>query len=467
MSRRKDTAPRFLPWLVWGVAELMYIIAIINRTSLSALGPTAQDQFSIGAATLSIFAVLQLVVYAVMQIPVGLLLDRFGVTRVVLSGGLLMAIGQFGMAFAGEVWIAIVARMLVGAGDAFIFTSLMRLLPDWFPARKLPMLGQLTGMLGTLGQVVSLFPLSLAVGVFGWAAGFTGIAVACLFVVLVGAMTLRDTPGEPTTVERIRGKRGNLSERAELLLADGSIGLASLPSNTGLIALPVAPGANAFKRFFANMRVVLGIPGVRLAFWVHFSTPFSQHLMLLLWGTPLLVYGIGMTPTAASTVLFGMAITGGLAGLVLGRATSRYLEHRVHIAMSVMCVIAVAWGVLLLWPGTPPLWLVLTVTTITSMGGAASMIAFEIVRSHSPRRFIGLSTGTANMGGFIAALIAMLLVGIVLDAQGAGSPETFTMDAFRWAFATQYLVWIPALCLLVIELRKTLRWNEKNRGSGR
>lgn len=457
---RNNTAPTFLPWLVWGVAELMYIVAIINRTSLSALGPAAQEQFSIGAATLSTFAVLQLVVYAVMQIPVGLLLDRFGVTRVVLVGGTCMAIGQFGMAFAGEVWIAIVARMLVGAGDACIFTSLMRLLPDWFPARQLPMLGQVTGMIGTLGQVVSLFPLSLAVGAFGWASGFTGVAIAGLFVVLVGTMTLRDRPGSQTTVERGRGKRGALSERAELLLADGTIGLSSLPSNTGMIQLPMAQNASALKRFFANFRTVLGIPGVRLAFWIHFTTPFSQHLMLLLWGTPLLVYGIGVSPTAASTILFGMAITGSLAGLILGRATSRFRDNRVLIAIGVVCLIMLVWLVFLLWPSTPPMWLVLLVTTATSTGGAASMIAFEVVRSYSPRRFIGLSTGTANMGGFIAALIATYLVGVVLDAVGAGSPETYSMEAFRLAFATQFFVWIPALSLLILELRKTMRWND-------
>lgn len=457
---RSQQVPRFLPWLVWGVAELMYVVAIVNRTSLSALGPVTQEQFNIGAATLSTFAVLQLVVYAVMQIPVGLMLDRYGVTPVLLTGGMLMSLGQFGMAFASEVWVAIAARMLVGAGDAFIFMSVMRMLPDWFPARTLPMLGQVTGMIGALGQVISLFPLSLAVGAFGWAAGFAGIAVACLLVVLLGVIVLRDKPGDLTPLERLRGKRGGLSERAELLLADRTIGLATLPANTGMIAMPVASDAGALRKFFINMRTVVGIPGVRLAFWVHFTAPFSQHLMLLLWGTPLLVYGFGMSSAAASSVLMGMVVTGAIAGLVLGRITSRFAKHRVHVAIGAIAVMALAWLILLLWPGVPPTWYVLVVTTITSTGGACSMIAFEVVRSHSPRRFIGLSTGTANMGGFIAGLIAMFLVGVVLDSLGAGEPETFSLWAFRWAFATQFLVWIPAVTMLVIELKRTLRWNE-------
>lgn len=454
--------PRFLPWLVLGVAQVMYIVAIVNRSSLAALGPTAQEQFQIGAATLSTFAVLQLIVYALMQIPVGLLLDRFGVTIVILIGGPLMAIGQFGMAFAGEVWFAIAARMLLGAGDAFIFTAVMRLLPDWFPARQLPLLGQITGMLGTVGQIIALFPLSLAVGVFGWTAGFAGLGVTCLLVVLMAFLVLRDKPGSMTMFEKIRGTRGSLSARAEDLLAGGMIGIASMPANTAMISLPAAVHSNAVRRFFTNFRIVLGIPGVRLAFWVHFSSPFALHVMLLLWGTPLLVYGVGLSQGLASTILALMTVSGAVTGLLLGRLTSRFIAQRIHIVMTMVILIGVSWSVFLLWPAIPPLWLVLTVTTITSAGGAASMIAFEVVRSHSPRRFIGLSTGVVNMGGFTSGFIAVFLIGVVLDALGAGSPDTYTMTAFRWAFATQFLIWIPALFLITIELKRTIRWRNQH-----
>ena len=457
-----QTPPRYLPWVVWVVAEIMYIVAVMNRTSLSALGPAAQEHFNIGAATLSSFAVLQLVVYAGMQIPVGLLMDRYGVSRLMVAGGLLMSAGQLGMALADEVWLAILARMLVGAGDACIFTSAMRLLPDWFRPQTLPMLGQLTGMLGSLGQVVALFPLSLAVGAFGWASGFTGVAIAGFLAVLLALVALRDHPGGPTVLERFRGKRGNLSQRAELLLADGTIGLASMPSNTGMIQLPVDTGRGPLRRFFVNWLLTLRIPGVRLAFWIHFSTPFSQHLMLLLWGTPLLVYGIGMSPAIASTILTSMVFTGGVIGLVFGRITAKYVHQRVAFVMIAVASIAGVWLAMLVWPGIPPMWLVLTVTTVTSAGGASSMVAFEVVRTHSPRRFIGLTTGTVNMGGFIAALTVMFLVGIVLDLQGAGSPETYTYDAFRWAFAMQFLLWIPALIAMAIERRNTLAWMAGN-----
>lgn len=450
--------PLALAWVVWGVAELLYIVAIMNRTSLSALGPTTQEHFGVSATTLSSFAVLQLVVYAAMQIPVGALLDRFGVTAMLLSGGVIMFIGQLGMAVADHVWVAIAARMLLGAGDACTFISVMRLLPDWFPVRKLPMLGQLTGISGSIGQIISVIPLSLAVGAFGWVAGFTGVAAVGMLVVLLGFFTLRDRPGVGTAYERMRKTSGPLTQRSALLLDDASIGMGALPSNTAAISLLHSSTPPQRSGFVSKIRTLLSIPGVRLAFWIHFSSPFAQHVFLLLWGTPFLVGGIGLAEGEAAAILTSMVFVGVLAGLSFGRLTSRFVAHRVHIVIGVVMTIMLVWGVVLVWPGIPPVWLVLAMTTIVASGGAASMVSFEVARSYAPRRMSGLATGLVNMGGFIAALIVIFLIGILLDLQGAGSPDTYRMEAFRVAFMAQMLLWILGISLMIIELRRTRKW---------
>ncbi|MDE2408892.1 MAG: MFS transporter, partial [Actinomycetales bacterium] len=91
----------------------------------------ATDRFHTTAEQLSTLAVAQLIVYAAMQIPVGLLLDRYG-ARVLLSiGALSMAAGQYTVAFAPSLGIAVVGRMLVGFGDAFTFISMIRLINGW------------------------------------------------------------------------------------------------------------------------------------------------------------------------------------------------------------------------------------------------------------------------------------------------------------------------------------------------
>src|SRR6185295_8847124 len=130
------------------------------RTSLAVAASAATERFHIGASMLSTFVVLQLLVYAGMQIPVGLLVDRFGPRVVLVTGGLVMASGQALLAVAHEPATAIVARVLVGAGDALTFISVLRLIPAWFPGKRVPLVTQLTGLIGQVGQIGSTFPLS-------------------------------------------------------------------------------------------------------------------------------------------------------------------------------------------------------------------------------------------------------------------------------------------------------------------
>src|SRR3954454_22107040 len=181
-------------WAVWVVGLAAYIIAVLHRTSLGVAGLDAQHRFHIGAGALASFAVLQLLVYAGLQVPVGLLLDRFGSLRVVVSGALVMAAGQALMATTDQVGGAVAARVLVGAGDAMTFISVLRLVPQWFPARRVPVLTQVTGIVGQAGQVLSAGPLAALLAGPGWTTAFLGAAGTGLFIVIVALVALRDSP---------------------------------------------------------------------------------------------------------------------------------------------------------------------------------------------------------------------------------------------------------------------------------
>src|SRR3954447_6457637 len=126
--------PGLRAWAVWAVGLAAYIVGVLHRTSLGVAGLDAQHRFGVGAGALASFAVLQLLVYAGLQVPAGVLLDRFGSLRLVVAGALTMAGGQTLMAFSDRMTGALVARMLVGAGDAMTFISVLRLVAQWFPS---------------------------------------------------------------------------------------------------------------------------------------------------------------------------------------------------------------------------------------------------------------------------------------------------------------------------------------------
>ncbi len=468
------TRHSLLPWVVWVVAAIAYSVAIMNRSSLASLGPAAQTHFGIDATTLSAFGVIQLVVYASMQIPVGILLDRFGSTALILVGGVLMILGQVAMATVHDVSLAILARVLLGVGDACTFISVIRLLPEWFSVRHLPTLGQLTGLIGQTGQLVSVTPLAIVVDLYGWTSGFIGIAAVGLLVTIIGVFVLRDRPGGGTAFERMTGRLGELSRDAASLGASDNTAMLAAVAPPATEMLPVIRDAQAGdahekpKRrlvgvgFWHKVRRLLSVPGVRLAYWVHFTSPFASTAFVLLWGTPFLTGGVGLSQAAAGGLLSLTIVSGMVAGLLLGPLSSRFAEKRVLINLSTVFAAMLAWLLVLVWPGTPPVWLLAVLMIVIAAGGPASMIAFEVGRSHTPKSFAGFGTGLVNTGGFTAALLVIFFIGIALDLQGAGSPELYTLHAFKWAFAVQIPFWLLGITMILLELRRTKRWMKDN-----
>src|ERR1700761_7118990 len=99
-------------WVVFGFANFAYIVAVLQRSSLGVAGVAATERFHVSAAVLSSLAVIQLIVYAGMQIPVGIVLDRLGSKRLIATGAALMFVGQLTLALAPSIGFAIAGRIL-------------------------------------------------------------------------------------------------------------------------------------------------------------------------------------------------------------------------------------------------------------------------------------------------------------------------------------------------------------------
>src|SRR5918992_3340951 len=114
-------------WLVLTVGQFAAVVAVLQRSSLGVAATDALTRFGITAATVATFSMLQLLVYAALQVPVGVLIDRYGSKRLIVIGSLLMAGAQSMFAFADSVPLALAARSVLGIGDALTFISVMRL----------------------------------------------------------------------------------------------------------------------------------------------------------------------------------------------------------------------------------------------------------------------------------------------------------------------------------------------------
>jgi MFS family permease len=407
--------PSVRAYVVWLVALAAYAVAVFHRASLGVAAVDAQERFAAGASAVSLFLVLQLAVYAALQVPVGVALDRFGSRRMILVGAVTMAAGQLVLALATDVSTAIIARVLVGAGDAMTFISVLRVISLWFPGRTVPLITQLTGILGQLGSIAAAYPLVALLHGTSWRTTFLGAAATGLVVAVLVLVALRDAPA-------------------------GTV--------------PTSPaGLTDLRRSLAD---TWREPGTRIGLYTHLVTQFSGTVFALLWGYPFLVVGEGRSPTTAAGLLTLLVVVGMGVGPLLGRLCGRWPLRRSVLVFSILAATASIWTVVLLWPGRAPLPLLVALVVVLGTNGPGSMIGFDYARTENPVERMGSASGVVNVGGFVASLLTILAVGVVLDLLTPGASTDYSLGAFRAAFAVQYLFWAIGL-VGVLRHRRQLR----------
>ena len=402
-------------YAVWLVGLLAYAVAVFQRGSLGVAAVDAQHRFSAGASAVSLFLVLQLAVYAGMQIPVGIALDRFGSRAMVVAGALTMASGQLLLAVATSVPTAVVARVLVGAGDAMTFISVLRVVSLWFPGHTVPLITQLTGILGQLGQVAAAYPLVRILHASSWTSTFLGAAAVGVLVGLLVLVALRDSP--------VAGPR---------------------PQAAGLAEVRGA------------LRDTWQEPGTRLGLFTHLVTGFSGAVFALLWGYPFLTVGEGRSPGTAAGLLTLLVVVGMGVAPLLGRLCGRWPLRRSVLVFGILGATASAWTVVLLWPGRVPLAVLVVLVVVLATNGPGSMIGFDYARTENPLERIGSASGVVNVGSFVASLFTVLAIGAVLDVLTPSGSTDYGLGAFRAAFAVQYVFWAIGL-IGVVRHRRELR----------
>src|SRR5215208_47291 len=202
---------RVRPWIVWATGLLAYIVAVLDRTTLGVSGLEAADRFNASPSVLSTFVVLQVIVYAGAQVPAGLLLDRFGSKALIIAAAAVMASGQLVLAFTGSLPAAIGARAVVGLGDGVTFISVLRLVPRWFSPRRVPLVTQLTGICGQLGQVLSAVPFFGLLTGAGWTAAYVSVAAFGVLSMVLTLALVKNTPNGPATLGQTLSVRETLA----------------------------------------------------------------------------------------------------------------------------------------------------------------------------------------------------------------------------------------------------------------
>lgn len=406
----------WLPWAMWALGTLLYCYGFFQRLAPGVMVDALMRDLSIPASVLGNLAAIYFYVYAVLQMPAGLLLDRFGARLLLALACATAAAGSALFAIAPDINVAYVGRLLAGFGAGFGWVGALKVIADWFPAQRFAMLSGLSLTVGLIAGLVAQAPLAGAVDVVGWR--MTMVATALIGAVLAPVIFLL------------------LRDRRHLAVSAAARGTSLLLSLKRVVAQP--------------RNWLIGAQGM--------SLNATINAVIGLWGVPffIAVYQLDRATAAwsCSLAVIGWAVGCPAAGWWSDRLASRRIPM---IAGSALALVSLGAIVFL-----PPLPLVVAwpLLLLYGMGTGASVVAYAAARDVQPPEATGAAVGFANMIAVAGIAAVQSGTGVILDLAWDGTlhdgVRVYGADAYRTALAL-YPVLIAFGHVLAWTMRETHR----------
>jgi MFS family permease len=373
-----------------------YYIAYLFRTINAVIAAPLATELGLGADDLGLLTSVYFVTFAAAQIPIGILLDRFGPRRVQSVLLLVAAVGSTLFAVSDHFWMLLLGRALIGLGVASAMTAGLKALVLWFPGDRVPLLNGLMVMLGALGAVTATLPADLLLDWIGWRelfgllAGLTGASVVMIYLIV--------------------------------------------PEAT-----PVPSGAVS-----AGLRKVYADP----RFWrvapLSASCIGTAWALQGLWAAQWFKDVEGLDRAGVVIHLFAMAVALSLGAILLGVAADRLRKRGVgpEVLLGLVAAVFIATQFALILRLPLPSYLQWAVVAAV---GAATVLSFAILAEYFPKQLAGRANGALNLFHIAAAFVVQYTTGVVLQhwtPQAGHYPEIAYQTAFALNLALQVVAWI-------------------------
>ncbi|WP_027579552.1 MFS transporter [Bradyrhizobium sp. Ai1a-2] len=364
----------------WATVAVAYAIAFLQRVSPQSVNLSLMHDFGTDAAGIAMLASGYFWGYTLMQIPAGLLVDRYGVKRVVLASMVASSLGSAAFALAPNLLDVFAARLIVACGDALVFTALLKLVAQNFSDERFGIMSGISQVSGYVGGVIATTPLAAAVTGFGWRACFLFIAAIGLANLVAAKFALKPTPASSSnkTLKSVIGAaRQSLSHVA----------------NWGC--------AMTFASHFAVVTTLSGV-----------------------WGIPMVEHFFNISPTAAGTPLLAFMIGNAIGSVFLGHAADRVAA--LDTALIRICVLRMILIALLLPPIAKAFGLVYVAVVFTTLGlvaGGTVPLVLKCTKRLYTADLIGVGASVNTTAAGIFAGIAQPIIGfsMLVASQFAGT----------------------------------------------
>lgn len=404
-----------MAWTVWGLAALLYLIGFYQRVAPAVMTDRLMHEFAIGATELGKLSAFYFYSYVAMQIPTGIIADRWGPRRLLSAGAAVAALGTALFACATDLWWASAGRLLIGGSVAVAFVSMLKLATHWFAPRQFALASGMALTCGVVGGVIAGVPLRMLIETWGWRP-VMGVSAALTALLAVAIwLRVRDDPRD--LAHRSHAPKGSADGPQVSILR----GMAEVLSYRNIWILLIAP---------------IGLAGAVLTF-------------AGLWGVPYLRQVHGLETRSAAAITSLLLVAWAIGGPLLGSFSERLGRRRPLYVWTSAAALA---GWLLIVFAPMPLWLLIVALLFTGLMSGNLIIGFAFAKESVPARLMGTAAGICNMGPLLGGMLLQPAVGWLLDRHWLGAmvdgARIYDATAYRTAFGLLAACVAVSLCLL-------------------
>ncbi|SFS53662.1 MFS transporter [Marininema halotolerans] len=374
-------------WTIFTLLTLSFILGFFHRFAPAAFAEAVRGEFHISAAALGTLASMHFYTYTAMQIPSGILIDRFGARLNVSIGAIIAGLGSILFGLAPSFAIASLGPFIVGLGVSTIFVGIMKSNSLWFRENQYGWISGITMLLGNLGSVLAAQPLAMLLEWFSWRSIFVTAGALSVVLSLLTYLFVRNSPQEAGFQP---GSQYIQSQRD----------------------LPKKPWIHDLQRVIHNKNIWFTL-GAGI------GTNSTFYAFAGLWGIPLLRDGFHLSNNHASFYTTLALATYGLASLGIGWFSDKLGVRKPMIILGNLLSF-VGWIGLALLPWTPG-WSGLFLYLLVGASASQIVITFAVVKEVVSPSISGMSLAFLNAGIFLGVALLQSVFGWIMDISNAGN----------------------------------------------
>lgn len=404
-------------YFIFFLAASFYLYEFILQVAPSVMAGPMMLTFNVSAAGFGFISAFYFYAYAPMQLPAGLLFDRYGPRKLMTAALLLCALGSFFFASTNSVITAAMGRFMIGIGSAFSFIGVLVLLARWFPPRYFAVFAGIAQSMSSVGAIFGEAPLAALINHIGWRQSSFLLAVVGVLLAFLLWTFIRDFPHQTTQsrpTNRLRDEWQRLREVCR-------------HSHTWIIS------AYAFS------------------IW----TPIA--VFAALWGVPFLQEKYQVSVVVASSMCSMIWIGIGIGSPLLGWLSDRTSNRR--LALGISSVLGLAATLIMLYgPNLSIAWAYI-VLLIFGLGAGGQTVSFAVVSENNPHHLVGTASGFNNLSVLIGGAIFQPLVGVMLHHSAGwrlvNEIPVYAVSAYQKALAIIPICYALSLFIVMFLLKES------------